>query len=138
MCSVALNTWRIPRGSSASPGIRRDSPRPRPRLAPRWIGAAAAAGLLVGVAAGSLIYQGDSTDESAQVAVRDGAHVATPVTFDGPPDPQSDSDRSSDLNELNEKFLSELEIALERPHTSELVAIDDLTPHVREIRVQLR
>ena len=43
-----------------------------------------------------------------------------------------------DLNELNEKFLSELEIALERPHTPELVAIDDLTPHVREIRVQLR
>jgi len=111
---------------------------PRARLAPRWIGAAAAAGLLVGVAAGSLIYSNDSTDESTQVVVRDGARVAPPVTFDGPPDPLADSERNTDLNELNEKFLSELEIALERPHTPELVAIDDLTPHVREVRVQLR
>jgi len=110
---------------------------PRARLAPRWIGAAAAAGLLVGVAAGSLIYTGASSDDSAQMAVRDSAHVAPSVTFDGPPDPQSDSS-GTDLNDLNEKFLSELEIALERPHTPELVAIDDLTPHVREVRVQLR
>jgi hypothetical protein len=29
-------------------------------------------------------------------------------------------------------------MALERPHTPELVALDDLTPHVREIRAQLR
>ena len=36
-----------------------------------------------------------------------------------------------------EQFLSELELALERPHTPELVALDALTPHVREIRVQL-
>jgi hypothetical protein len=27
---------------------------------------------------------------------------------------------------------------LERPHTSELVALDELTPHVREVRVKLR
>jgi hypothetical protein len=39
---------------------------------------------------------------------------------------------------VNEQFLSELELALERPHTSELVALDELTPHVREVRAQLR
>ena len=31
-------------------------------------------------------------------------------------------------------FLSDLELALERPHTRELQAFDALTPHVREIR----
>jgi hypothetical protein len=33
-------------------------------------------------------------------------------------------------------FLSDLELALERPHTRELQAFDALTPHVREIRDQ--
>ena len=36
----------------------------------------------------------------------------------------------------DDAFLSDLEIALERPHTRELVAFDALTPHVREIRDQ--
>ena len=34
----------------------------------------------------------------------------------------------------DDAFLSDLEIALERPHTRELRAFDALTPHVREIR----
>ena len=34
----------------------------------------------------------------------------------------------------DDAFLSELELALERPHTRELLAFDALTPHVREIR----
>jgi hypothetical protein len=34
----------------------------------------------------------------------------------------------------DDAFLSELELALERPHTRELVAFDALTPHVREVR----
>jgi hypothetical protein len=36
----------------------------------------------------------------------------------------------------DDAFLSELELALERPHTRELLAFDALTPHVREIRDQ--
>ncbi len=34
----------------------------------------------------------------------------------------------------DDAFLSELEIALERPHTRELRAFDAFTPHVREVR----
>jgi len=34
----------------------------------------------------------------------------------------------------DEAFLSDLEVALERPHTSELQPFDALTPHVREVR----
>jgi hypothetical protein len=37
------------------------------------------------------------------------------------------------VNDLD--FLSELEIALERPNTPELLALDELTPHVREVRI---
>jgi len=36
----------------------------------------------------------------------------------------------------DEAFLSDLEVALERPHTRELQAFDALTPHVREISDQ--
>jgi hypothetical protein len=35
--------------------------------------------------------------------------------------------------EADDVFMSALELALDRPHTSELVAFDALTPHVREV-----
>ena len=44
--------------------------------------------------------------------------------------------RNADDVALDEAFLSDLEIALERPHTRELQAFDALTPHVREISDQ--
>jgi hypothetical protein len=40
------------------------------------------------------------------------------------------------VNADDAEFLSDLELALERPHTRELQAFDALTPHVREIRDQ--
>jgi hypothetical protein len=33
----------------------------------------------------------------------------------------------------DEAFFSELELALERPHTRELLAFEALTPHIREV-----
>ena len=36
-------------------------------------------------------------------------------------------------SEADDMFMSALDLALDRPHTSELVAFDALTPHVREI-----
>ena len=33
----------------------------------------------------------------------------------------------------DDAFFSDLEVALERPHTRELIAFDALTPHVREV-----
>jgi hypothetical protein len=107
---------------------------PAARVAPRWLGAAAAAGLFVGLVAGTLFYSSEPTNTTAAVAQTgsvsavDQALAAAPAAVD----------QGTDLNELNEQFLSELEIALERPHTPELVALDDLTPHVRGIRAQLR
>jgi anti-sigma factor RsiW len=109
----------------------------RPRLVPRWFGVAAAAGLFVGLVAGTLFYSSAPTGTPASVTVSQNTGSPEPAlaATSGTP---AETDRAVDLNELNEQFFSELEIALERPHTPELVAIDDLTPHVREIRVQLR
>jgi hypothetical protein len=38
----------------------------------------------------------------------------------------------------DDTFLTELEFALQRPHTRELQPFDVLTPHAREIRSRVR
>jgi anti-sigma factor RsiW len=95
------------------------------RIAPRWTAAAAAAGLFVGMALGAS-YRWDVAPRRS-AAVRDAsarptqlAPVATRASV-----PQTAAD---------DVFLSELEMALDRPHTRELLAIDALTPHFREIQ----
>lgn len=110
--------------------VRRTISASTSRTAPRWIAAAAAAGLFIGVAVGAS-YQfqfgnrplrrqpllvGDTVSARASRI----APVATRGT--GQPDVAADA-----------AFLSDLEVALERPHTSELQAFDALTPHVREV-----
>ena len=102
------------------------------RTAPRWIAAAAAAGLFVGVAVGAS-YQfrwGLAPSRAGQPFLVSGASTAraarlTPVATRG----GGQSEIAAD-----DAFLSDLEIALDGPHTSELRAFDDLTPHVREVR----
>ncbi len=88
--------------------------------APRWVAAAAAAGLFIGAALGASYGWG----------ARGGYDLAsdrrmTPVATRGTTPGEVAAD---------DAFLSELELALERPHTRELRAFDALTPHVREIR----
>jgi hypothetical protein len=94
-----------------------------------WIAAAAAAGLFIGVALGasypwtwhrlgapSLVAREDRSPRPPRM---------TPVATRG----SSPAEAAED-----DAFLSDLELALERPHTRELQAFDALTPHVREIR----
>ena len=98
--------------------------------------AAAAAGLAIGVALGALY---DSQLRAAEVARQSivSAHRFsvprptrfTPVSADGTtPAP----DASDDV------FLSELEMALERPRTRALLPFDALTPHVRAVNDEVR
>lgn len=89
--------------------------------APRWAAAAAAAGLFIGVALGAG-YQWSSRGRHAFDA---DLRMTTPVATRG----SGQADPASD-----DAFLSELELALDRPHTRELQAFDTFTPHVREIR----
>jgi hypothetical protein len=108
--------------------VRRTIDASGSRTAPRWIAAAAAAGLFVGVAVGAS-FQWRSQQQARQTFLTDAgrAQRLNPVATRGTGQPDVASD---------DAFLSDLEIALERPHTRELQAFDALTPHLREIRDQ--
>jgi hypothetical protein len=95
------------------------------RPAPRWVAAAVAAGLFIGVVVGAS-FQWTSQPQGRQQFAADPSRAArlTPVATRGNGTPDVAAD---------DAFLSDLEVALERPHTRELQAFDALTPHVREI-----
>jgi anti-sigma factor RsiW len=101
------------------------------RRAARWIAGAAAAGLFVGVAAGTFFDFGNRFEFGlrgrhtvAQRSVREMGGSTLPARMGTTPAVTSEAD---------DMFMSALDLALDRPHTSELVAFDALTPHVREI-----
>jgi hypothetical protein len=96
------------------------------RTAPRWIAAAAAAGLFIGVALGASYQYTSRARVLEQTFARQTASSPrlTPVATRGGSPAQVAAD---------DAFLSDLETALERPHTRELLAFDALTPHVREV-----
>ncbi len=106
--------------------VRRTIGAPTGRTALRWIAAAAAAGLFVGVAVGAS-YQWRGRGAQSFLARDVSAGRLSPVATRG----SSPAEIAADT-----AFLSDLELALERPHTNELQAFDALTPHVREIRDQ--
>jgi hypothetical protein len=99
-----------------------------PRLARRWVAASLAAGLFIGVGTGIFF------DWQASRAFGRHRAVATQAVITEPsigvamtlPDP----------SEGDEAFLSEIEVAGQRPRIRELLAVDALTPHVREITLR--
>jgi len=97
------------------------------RLAMRWVAGAAAAGLFVGVAAGTFFDFG-ARFEFGLRGKRAGA-----LRGAGPTLTAYQKTQESLAAEADDVFMSALDLALDRPHTSELVAFDALTPHVREI-----
>ena len=101
------------------------------RMATRWIAAAAAAGLFVGVAAGTAFNFGGRLDfgRSARFNVGQTARPRISASVPAVLAPAVGSISTA----ADDAFMSDLESALDRPHTSELVVFDALTPHVREI-----
>ena len=101
------------------------------RMATRWIAAAAAAGLFVGVAAGTAFNFGGRLDFGRSARFNVGQTARQRISSSVPavlaPAVASVSTAADDA------FMSDLESALDRPHTSELTVFDALTPHVREI-----
>jgi anti-sigma factor RsiW len=98
--------------------VRRTIDASTSRTAPRWAAAAAAAGLFVGVAVGAPARPRPVAESNVALhpsGVGTGGRDKVEIAAD-------------------DAFLSDLEIALERPHTRELQAFDALTPHVREVR----
>lgn len=104
--------------------VRRTIHASTSRTAPRWMAAAAAAGLFIGVAVGASYERGSRARGPIGGSA---SQRLTPVATRG----GNPTDIAAD-----DAFLSDLEVALERPHTRELQAFDALTPHVREIRDQ--
>ena len=109
------------------------------RVAPRWLAAAAAAGLVVGVGVGTVLqspFAHRVPKAAVAAAVAQPAAtplaVAQPATVDAVPDPAASAAGSSEID-ANDEFLQQLELSVERPLTPELRALDDLTPHAREI-----
>ncbi len=116
------------------PGRRQPHETATPRVATRWIAAAAAAGLLIGVGTGRLFDSERRPSRNPQsVAASRQIRVSPGPVRNGAPAAVSPS--SSDVDEA---FMSELELAIDRPRTRELVPFDNLTPHVREIAVKVR
>ena len=120
----------------------RDTSTPT-RTAPRWIAAAAAVGLFVGVAAGRLYGPAMTGSLGGPLGLSRGpAHITgtdpraprvNPVVSATVPLAPGLGDAAAEG-----RFLDELELALEQPQTSALVAFDTLTPHVREIGAVVR
>jgi hypothetical protein len=105
--------------------VRRSISASTTRTAPRWVAAAAAAGLFIGVALGASYEWNALTGSSRRSMARGVESRTTPVATRGTNQPDVAAD---------DAFLSDLELALERPHTRELVAFDAFTPHVREVQ----
>ncbi len=89
-------------------------------VARRWVALAAAAGLIIGIAAGVAV-------DRRQILNPDAAAGSASVSA-------SAADR---ISSNDEAFLSDLETAASAPRVEELQALDDLTPHVREVSTTL-
>ncbi len=92
------------------------------RVATRWLAAAAAAGMFIGIGTAFFLETGVHGHVARTAALSRPAHIRT-----ASPGRLSPSDPSED------RFLSELDLALDRPRTAELMPFDQLTPHVREV-----
>jgi hypothetical protein len=94
--------------------------------ASRWIAAAAAAGLIVGVGLGQMMDLRHPVKGSGRAAE---TRMAVPR-----PEGSESPIQSVSTTGREEAFLSELDASLSRPSVPELRALDDLTPHAGERR----
>ena len=100
-----------------------------PRFARRWVAASLAAGMFIGVGTGLMLDWGAlrAPTRSAPGVIRQALRVV--------PRSRGEAIRPQPF-EGDDVFLSELELAGERPRILELSAVDALTPHVREINLR--
>lgn len=102
-----------------------------PRVASRWVAAAAIGGLVAGLTLGRFVTVPRSPSWTAPVTI-----VSAP--------PRSEPGRglarasARDRAATDEAFLSEIEAALAAERISELEALDAFTPRVREIALNIR
>ena len=113
--------------------VRRHLTRAGARVAPRWMAAAAVAGLVVGVGVGVVFdarHRAATPASSAPftMTVARPSRVAAPIVAVSGPVPADDDDA----------FLAEIEAVLGGPHNQELLLFDALTPRVQETLADIR
>ena len=104
--------------------------RPGARVAMRWVAAAAVLGLLVGVGAGVLL---DHRSHDIVALSIDRIAGGATVLRSRPSSPQSSMATSSE-----DQFLSDVEAAVEAGRAPELQALDDFTPRIQEVAMNLK
>jgi hypothetical protein len=107
--------------------------RPQPTASGRsrwWLGAAAAAGLVIGLTVGRFDARLDIGGADAPAANAAAGMATAGIAADRPADPGSHAG--------DEQFMQELELALTSPRIPALVALDELTPRLQEIAVDVR
>jgi anti-sigma factor RsiW len=95
----------------------------------RWIAAAAAAGLLVGILTGRLLESDTNRTSPAGHSAR---------TVAAPPHVVSDGPAASDSAESEEAMITEIEAAARSQRIPALAALDEMTPHLRQDAVLVR
>jgi anti-sigma factor RsiW len=103
------------------------------RPAARWMAAAAAAGLFIGVSAGRLMH---SPTQPAALTARVEA-PATPLVASASPETTATDAGGIYSFAREEMFLLEVDSAVTSPRVDELYALDELTPHPREMMVAM-
>lgn len=108
------------------------------RVAPRWVAAAAAAGLFVGVGMGMFFDPRARQAPPAAVSVKPEAPApATVEVLADASDQQADAMLSAATLDVESMLMSQIDVVLER-HQPELRALDALTPHIREISYRIQ
>ena len=107
----------------------------RVHRARRWFGAAAAAGLLVGITVGQFLHFHPEPAISAQDSSVDAPATATttPSVLSRP----STASFIDPVAESEDAFLDELELMLSSPQVPELRPVDEITPRIREVAVNV-
>jgi hypothetical protein len=121
----------------AFPGAQVGRTRLTHRPAARWMAAAAAAGLLIGVTAGRMVHVGGG--EPAAPSTRAARSIESPrLTAEriSPAITTLPAAVEPGVAEMN--VLYGIDSAVNRPHVAELSALDEMTPHPREILMALR
>ena len=104
------------------------------RPAARWMAAAAAAGLFLGVTAGRLMH---SPTQPAALTARVEAPTTSRIASAVPETATTEAGGMYGFAR-EEMFLLEIDSAVTSPRVDELSALDELTPHPRELMVAMR
>jgi len=104
----------------------------------RWVAAAAAAGLLIGVSAGRLLYVHQDQDSRVELNRSSAPSVQARAAQPAPRAQASPRQSLTGSVAGDEALLSEIDSAVRQPQVSGLRELDALTPRVQEASVRVK